>query len=575
MKKHSIFHSILCTSHLLGCGGSSDQAENQLSYDEIPASHSDTAVLGQAYSKLHKRLYNVKCVEGAAVVRGNEVGELKYERDMDYKRINDILNGELSVGVEFPMINAGASARIALEQSADEYSETHTFYWSGINRKLSFELGSTVPSAVGQRYIETANDQLLEKCGDEFVSEIQYGAVLMGTLRIDFLNKADKNEYGGALNIGIKGGIISVEGDLQKVDENAKKRIRVSVLAQQFGGDATGLLQVIPQNIVSCSLEDIEPCLATVNNLVKYGDGDFRASLNQSDDPMANWNVLKYVTQRYDQSGLEQLTSSNPPTDLDPEVARLRRELERLYLQEVKNEARADRLKIIASDRLDADSIAEIERLAQKAQDNARIYAIAQNVCYYQPSRCVNNWKTIKLDLQDYDADILDVASDAGESEESEQPQPSQPIYTLQRGESVGGQGGSAFDHSSFLKNYDFGPKIKRFGVRSGNRIDQIHVQWADGSRRTNGGSGGSYREYKLADDEYMTAIEVHVGHHDSDRIFYLRISTNKNNAALAAGKKTGRSWRFTAPAGQQIIGFYGSSGKELDRLGAIYAPIP
>jgi hypothetical protein len=470
---------------ILSCGGKN--SENDLNYDEIPASHSDTAILGQAYSKVHKRLLNVKCVEGTTVVRGNEVGELKYAKDMNYKRMTDILNGELSVGVEFPMINAGASARIALEQSADEYSETHTFYWSGINRKKVFQLGTLQPSPLEQRYFETANDQLQDKCGDEFVSEIQYGAVLMGTLRIDFLNKEDKNEYGGALNIGIKGGMINVEGELQKMDQKAKKRIRVSVLAQQLGGNATGLLQVIPENIVTCSLDDIDPCIETVRNLVS--NGEFRASLNHADDEMKNWNVLKYVTQRYDQSGLELLTPSNPPDDLAPAILRLRRELEQKYLTEVRHEARENRLKIYANERLDDELRDEIEQIAQKARTNARIYAIGQNVCYYQPSRCVKNWQTIKVDLLTYDAAALNIApSDSTPSDPEPEPE---PAFTLKRDHPVGGQGGANFDHSSFLNNYDVAPKIAGFGVRSGHRIDQLHISWADGTYRTQGGSGG------------------------------------------------------------------------------------
>ena len=572
--KRQRYAKFLAVLALTACGGPTNP-ETELSYDEIPASHSDTGVLGQAYSKLHKRLLNLKCLDGEAIVRGNEIGELKYERDMNYKRVTDILNGELSLGVEFPMINAGASARIALEQSADEYSETHTFYWSGIHRKETFALGSLTPSAVGQRYIETANDALLEKCGDEYVSEIQYGAVLMGTLRIDFLNQQDKNEYGGALNIGIKGGIVNVEGDLKKIDQDVKKRIRVSVLAQQFGGDATGLLQVIPQNIVSCSLEDINPCLETINNLVSYGNGDFRDSLTQADQPMANWNVLKYVTQRYDESGLEELTPANPPAALDPEIVRLRRELESRYLVEVRHEARADRLKTLATDRLNRSDLDAIEQIGRKAQSNARLYALAQNVCYYQPSRCLVNWQSVRLDLQTYDHSLLNIASEAPQEPVETPPQPpAAPKYVLQRDQSVGGHGGGSFDHGGFLAKYQQGPKIARFGIRSGHRIDQLQLQWSDGTRRTHGGGGGSYRDYALGANEYVTAIEVDVGHHDSDRIFYLAIDTNHKAKALEGGRKTDRSTRFVAPAGWQIIGFYGRSGEELDRMGPIYAPI-
>jgi hypothetical protein len=48
----------------------------------------------------------------------------------------------------------------------------------------------------------------------------------------------------------------------------------------------------------------------------------------------------------------------------------------------------------------------------------------------------------------------------------------------------------------------------------------------------------GSYREYKLAADEYIKAIEIHVGHHNSNRIFYLEVDTTKRRMFSMAAEK-------------------------------------
>ena len=76
---------------LLGTVGCQGEQGSDLFYDEVPASHSDTGVLGQAYSKLNKRLINLSCVSGDWEVRGNEIGDLNYAKDMSFERVNDVI----------------------------------------------------------------------------------------------------------------------------------------------------------------------------------------------------------------------------------------------------------------------------------------------------------------------------------------------------------------------------------------------------------------------------------------------------------------------------------------------------
>lgn len=393
---------------LLGCQQSFD-SPSDLHNDEVPASYTDTAVLGQAYSKNRKKIFNVNCVKGESIVRGNEIGILKYQKDMRYHEVMDALNGNLSLGVQFSQIHAGASAKIALSQASDDHSETHTFFWSGINRKEIFKPGTVVPSERGEFYIENYNDRLSEKCGDEFIAEIQYGAILLATLRIDFLNKSDKKSFGGGLNIGLMDGILDVKGDFEKVNNDIKRRTKVSVIVKQLGGNATGLLTVVPDNVMNCSLSDISPCLTTMSNLIKYGEGAFRESLEMPDDDHTNWNVIKYVTQRYDESGLEELVGSTPPAELHQEVLRMRRSLERGHIKELTIRERASRLRNNGRSHLTNVQIKQVEDIELKADQNARIYVNGLEVCFDQPSKCVDNWNLIKVYLAEYDANLLDI----------------------------------------------------------------------------------------------------------------------------------------------------------------------
>ena len=380
-----------------------------LDRDEIPAAHSDTGNLGQAYNKVRKKLLNVSCVQGESRIQGNEIGDLEYKRDMKFDSVIDTLNGDLSIDVKFPTIAAGASAKIALSQSSDDMSETHTFFWKGINRKSVFVPGTAKPSSQGEKYIENYNEVLSEKCGDEYIAEIQYGATLLGTLRIDFMNKVDKNNFGGSLKIGLTSGVLAVEGSLDKVDEKVKKRSKVSVIVKQFGGDSTGLLTVIPDNILVCSLDDLQPCIDTLKQLVQYAQGPFKNSLMSPKEDQSQWNVIKYVTQRYDESGLEELVPVDPPAPIGLDTINKRAELEKGYISELLFKERATRLLNNNSTFMRPDQVKKVEELKAKSEINVRVFGMGQQVCYDQPRNCITNWESLKNQLKSYDSGILNI----------------------------------------------------------------------------------------------------------------------------------------------------------------------
>lgn len=80
-----------------------------------------------------------------------------------------------------------------------------------------------------------------------------------------------------------------------------------------------------------------------------------------------------------------------------------------------------------------------------------------------------------------------------------------------------------------------------------------------------------------LYEDEYITQINLCKGiKRDTStyRIFYAEFITNKGQI-LAGGISTDDSTTITAPDGWYIAGFFGRAEKELDKLGAIFKPLP
>lgn len=94
------------------------------------------------------------------------------------------------------------------------------------------------------------------------------------------------------------------------------------------------------------------------------------------------------------------------------------------------------------------------------------------------------------------------------------------------------------------------------------------------GQNYTHGGSGDTSHDLNLGDDEYWVKAQLCQGKHDGHtRIFYLLGTTSTGNT-VATGQVTDDCKEFTIQEGEQIVGFYGRDGDEVDQLGFITARI-
>lgn len=92
------------------------------------------------------------------------------------------------------------------------------------------------------------------------------------------------------------------------------------------------------------------------------------------------------------------------------------------------------------------------------------------------------------------------------------------------------------------------------------------------GTTHTRGGSGGSAVTLTLANGEHIVAVRVDKGtYNGSDRVFYLSVLTNTGRT-LAAGTQTASTTTFSVQNGfTGAVGFYGSAGNGVDKIGVIW----
>ena len=132
---------------------------------------------------------------------------------------------------------------------------------------------------------------------------------------------------------------------------------------------------------------------------------------------------------------------------------------------------------------------------------------------------------------------------------------------------SYGGRGGKPFDDRQSLSVKD---PIKVIWIRSGDRLDQIGVEYSSGRKITHGASFAKYQKLELKPGEYIAALTYSLrDYKDSARIFGAEFTTNYGRVLRGGnlGKETIHIYVKLRP-GEAIWGFHGHAGKEVDRLG-------
>ncbi|CAM4289988.1 internalin [Pseudoalteromonas byunsanensis] len=361
----------------------------------------DHVAIGTAYDSQLKRFLNVQPVAGRIdETFGNTELKFKTGIDMSYDDLLSTLNGSVDIDVNFPVVRVSAGASLAKEMASSTYSSSYTFSASSTPKKRLFlpedsNVGYTLSQA-GSDIATNHQAKLQQLAGDEFVSAIEYGANIMVNLKIDYGSNRDKSEIGGYLDVDLYGGVFNVGGQLKYLQDDTKSSVKITVRAIQHGGDPKQLLTIIPNNIITCSLDNPKPCFDMFYEAVKYAKDGFRSQLNT----LSDYNVVRYYTTRYDSSSL----ALRP---LVPEYLTIRNatkwlitELEDEFKQAVLDEQRATNLLTSYYAYLPEEQRTSVEQIKDLAYDNAWFLYNAAKFCRDNPfgTSCEDELQKMKDD---------------------------------------------------------------------------------------------------------------------------------------------------------------------------------
>lgn len=114
-------------------------------------------------------------------------------------------------------------------------------------------------------------------------------------------------------------------------------------------------------------------------------------------------------------------------------------------------------------------------------------------------------------------------------------------------------------------------PAVSSITLRGADRLDGISVTLSSGASLTHGGTGGTASSLRLNAGETLKSAALCKGTKDGKvRIFSATLTTSTGRT-VSAGKTTSDCTTIAAPAGYNVLGFWGQDGDEVDMLGLVY----
>jgi ankyrin repeat protein len=374
---------------------------------ELPGSWPGALQLGSAYDSERHQEYNASCVTGTAVPVGEVDGDILYTSEADFEKIVKAFNGSASLDVKAPFTKVKASFEYARQNAATDNRMNWFFEYNATRKSTAFSVRDFGPSTYGREALEVGYEEVLSACGDEYVSKIDLGARLIGTMSVEFASKEDKEEFklAAALDVNLKLASAKASASMRTMQKKMGSRTIVRVNAHQKGGNPGHLTGILGNGeIVSCSLSDMDKCLRAFENILRYASGDFKAQLENE----AGYNVIRYHTASYKDGAARILVPRHGFPMLNEQVELKRERIQYAYERELANYTRANYI-INNLEHLILDPQREAVRdIFSKSSANMLKLTRAMKECLdHSQERCLDY--DYERQLQLYDKNILEV----------------------------------------------------------------------------------------------------------------------------------------------------------------------
>jgi hypothetical protein len=372
-----------------------------------------TPILGGGYSTDMQMASLEPCLNTSNIVysRGDKV-TINMGNSQEYSQIQDILG----VFTQIALFSDDTQSLYAANIQDNLYSQSYHFYEqivfpTEILLPTSFGVNALTP--FGQGTYNSSIDQFRQECGDQFVSQMQYGATLFVSFQLVFASLSSKQTYENTIGTSGFAGLSDASTSTQEIITSQKLAGTMNLLAYQGGGNPSDLAQIFANNtngyyITSCSFSSLTQCQQVINGVLNYAVNNFPNQVNITNgEIVGNAAPIGYTYLPYTILGLN--ASS---TVITPEITQARDTLENLYntLQE-QNVFISHILGSWTNKYMTSDVLAYMQATLSNITYNINLLE-DQNTgaitCFTQPSNCISIEQSLVALMSDVDESFIE-----------------------------------------------------------------------------------------------------------------------------------------------------------------------
>ncbi|MCB0422685.1 MAG: hypothetical protein KDD61_16915 [Bdellovibrionales bacterium] len=391
----------------------------------IPAGQKEEGTLAMGYNPDTQEFVGT-CLKGRTEKHGRQEANLSFTQSLSESALSKELGMDAGTRFRYGAATVKASAKFmkATKSSGFSISAVYSGDYRFKNSVLVFEeaqaggqAGVNIEqqrlSSVG-RSVRSDDARWDETCGAEYVAQIERGAKLFYSIKIDFMTTEEKSLFEAAFSYDSS--YANVSAHLKNTQSNFSKRTTITVGALQIGGDVKKITELFDSEsesngesalgFVKCSFGDLSRCDQVMANAIRYATRDFKKQLDEAPDNPAYEGGpanIRYITKPYSTAGIYHKFSSVMTKD----IAQRRRELEAYFDNDLKN---LNEVNSILLNRAMVVSLRQNKVLKDqlnRVNANITLMKNAAEICYHTPERCPDEAVAAIQERADFDESVL------------------------------------------------------------------------------------------------------------------------------------------------------------------------
>lgn len=372
----------------------------------VPAGQGDEAMLGKGYNP-DTQTFEGRCLKGKTEEYGRPAANVDFTQSLSQSDLASELGFGAGGRFRYGIGTVSASAKFFRQQQGSSFSISAVYSGEYKFKNLVLNFEDTAPSQstnnaglvrarlsdVG-RSVYSNDQKWLDTCGTEYVEQIERGAKLFYSIRIDFSSTEEKQVFESAFSYDSS--FASAQAYLRTASRNFSKNTKVTIGALQIGGDVSKVTELFNAEsdnqsalgFVQCSFGDFSKCDKVMETAWNYATKEFKKQLDtapSSAKPGTGPAYLAYRTKEYSAAGIY----GNLPSIVNYAIQKSRKQLEKYfdkqidYLGEIRHLLHGKTVLLSPRQRKD------LTELENTASSNLEAITAVAKLCFDTPADCI------------------------------------------------------------------------------------------------------------------------------------------------------------------------------------------